>query len=486
VHAGESDGEDGVPERPHADRSRLPAALPSRHRQAPGRRPKGQHALAPGSVLSEPDEAARGPELEAAEHSELDLERPLDAANELTARLPLRHVEMVLGATLRRMRRRLAPLLLACVLVLAAAGTAPASIGPPPAVDAEAALVAAGSGEILYALDGGERLPMASITKLMTAIVALDELRPSRTVAVNPAAVGIEGSTILLRAGERISVRDLLAAALVQSANDAAYALAAATTGGNVAAFVARMNDEADELGLEDTEFANPAGLDAAGHYSSARDVLALAREAMRRPIVRKLVAKRGGTIAGGRSLYAWNDLLGTYPGAFGVKTGHTDDAGWCEVAAARRGGTVAYAVVLGAPSRTIRNADLAELLTYGLDHFGRLNLVEAETSYATASVPFEDETVPLVAGEAASAVVRLDRQLRRRVVAPLAVDAPVERGDTVGVVRVTQAGKLVAEVPLVAARDVEEPEFGRRLSWYADRALEEAGDLVGAIVPGL
>jgi D-alanyl-D-alanine carboxypeptidase (penicillin-binding protein 5/6) len=384
------------------------------------------------------------------------------------------------------MRRALLTVLLGCLLALAGAGAASASIGPPPPVTADAALVATGSGEVLYELDGGERLPMASITKLMTALVALDELRPRRTVTVSPVAVGIEGSTIFLRAGERLTIRDLLAAALVHSANDAAYALAAATTGGDVAAFVERMNDEADDLGLDDTQFANPAGLDAPGHYSSARDVLALAREAMRRPVVRKLVRRRGGEIGGGRSLYAWNDLLRTYPGAFGVKTGHTNEAGWCQVAVARRGGSVAYAVILGSPARTVRNGDLAELLTYGLDHFGRLTLVESGRSYGTASVPFEDERVPLVAGEGMRAVVRLDRPLNRQVVAPLTVDPPLERGETVGVIRVMQAGELVAEVPLVAGRDVEEPGFGRRLSWYAGRALDEAGDLIGAIIPGL
>jgi serine-type D-Ala-D-Ala carboxypeptidase (penicillin-binding protein 5/6) len=384
------------------------------------------------------------------------------------------------------MRRGLATLLLGSILALAAAAAAAASIGPPPAVDADAALVATGSGEILYELDGEERLPMASITKLMTAIVTLEELRPSRTVGVSPAAVGVEGSSIFLQAGEQLTVRDLLAAALIQSANDAAYALAAATTDGDIAEFVERMNDEADELGLDDTQFANPAGLDAPGHYSSARDILVLAREAMRRPVVRNLVRRSGGTIGGGRSLYAWNDLLQTYPGVFGVKTGHTDEAGWCQVAAARRGRSVAYAVILDSPSRSVRNTDLAELLTYGLDHFGRLSLVESGESYATASVPFEDEPVPLVAGDGMRALVRVDRPLTRRVVAPLALDAPVERGETLGVIRVRQAGKLVGEVPLVASRDVDEPGFGRRFSWYAGRALDEAGDLIGAIVPGL
>jgi D-alanyl-D-alanine carboxypeptidase len=383
------------------------------------------------------------------------------------------------------MPRRLAAILVGCLVALGVAGGSAAAVGPAPAVEAEAALVATRSGEILHEIDGGERLPMASITKLMTALVALEELRLRRVVAVSPAAVGVEGSSIFLRAGERVSVRDLLAAALVQSANDAAYALAAATTRGDVAAFVERMNEKADELGLEDTHFANPAGLDATGHYSSARDVLALARAAMREPIVRRLVALRGGEAAG-RSLYAWNDLLRTYPGTFGVKTGHTNGAGWCEVAVARRDGTVVYAVVLGGPTRATRNADLAELLTFGFEHFGRLTLVEAGATYASASVPFEEEGVPLVAGDGARALVRIDRPLDRRVVAPLALDAPVERGDRVGSIRVTQAGEVVADVPLVASRDVEEPSFGRRVSWYAGRAVEEAGDLIGAIVPGL
>jgi D-alanyl-D-alanine carboxypeptidase (penicillin-binding protein 5/6) len=382
-------------------------------------------------------------------------------------------------------RRRICTLLVGFPLALLGAAGAAAEIGPPPAVDADAMLVATPSGETLYARNARERLPMASITKLMTALVALDRSRPSRVVSVHPAAVGIGGSSIFLRAGERLTIRDLLAAALIQSANDAAVALAAATTNGDISAFVARMNRKARVLGLENTHFVNPEGLDAPDHYSSARDLLALAQEAMSRRVVRKLVARRGKLIPG-RSLFTWNDLLGTFPGVFGVKTGHTNGAGWCQVATARRDGSVIYAVILGSPTRSGRNADLAELLVYGLDHFARQSLVSAGGSYATASIPFEDRSVSLVAAESASAVVRLDQPLRRQVVAPAAVDAPVERGDRLGVIRVTQAGKLVVEVPLVAARDVAEPSFGRRLSWYAGRALDQAGDLLGAILPGL
>jgi serine-type D-Ala-D-Ala carboxypeptidase (penicillin-binding protein 5/6) len=382
-------------------------------------------------------------------------------------------------------RRRICTFLVAVPLALVGAAAAAAEIGRPPAVDADAMLVATRSGEILYARNGREQLPMASITKLMTALVALDSSRPSRVVRVHPAAVGIGGSSIFLRAGERLTVRDLLAAALIQSANDAAVALAAATTNGDISAFVARMNRKARVLGLENTHFANPEGLDAPGHYSSARDVLTLAQEAMSRGVVRRLVARRGKRIPG-RSLFTWNDLLRTYPGVFGVKTGHTSGAGWCQVAVARRDGSTVYAVILGSATRAGRNADLAELLTYGLDRFGRQPLVAGGGAYASADIPFEDQNLSLVAAEAAAAVVRLDRRLRRQVVAPAAVDAPVDRGDRLGHIRVTQDGKVVAEVPLVAARDVPEPGFGRRFSWYAGRALDEAGDLLGAILPGL
>jgi serine-type D-Ala-D-Ala carboxypeptidase (penicillin-binding protein 5/6) len=383
------------------------------------------------------------------------------------------------------MRPRLLATPLACLLGLAAAGGAAASIGSPPLVAAEAALVATGDGEILHEFDGDERLPMASITKLMTVLVALEELRPGKVVSVSASAVGIEGSSIFLQAGERLSVRDLIAAALVQSANDAAYALAAAADG-EVATFVKRMNAEADELGLDDTRFANPAGLDAPGHYSTAHDILALARAAMANPLIRRVVRQEGGVIGGGRSLYAWNDLLDTYPGTVGVKTGHTDEAGWCQVAAARRDGTMIYTVVLGSPARGVRNRDLAELLTFGFDHFGEPALAVGGETYATATVPFENETVPLIAGETMEAVVRLDEPLDRTIVAPLSLEGPLERGEPVGTIRVTQDGELVTEIPLVVGRDVEEAGFGRRFSWYAGRALDEAGDLVGAIVPGL
>lgn len=254
------------------------------------------------------------------------------------------------------------------VLVLAASGTAAAAAAVrSPSVQARSALVGIGAtGQVLWALHPGRRLPMASITKLMTALVVLEHARPDDVVRVAGPAPAVGGSQIGLVAGERITVGDLLVALLVQSANDAAMALAYHVGRGSVPRFVRMMNEKASALRLRGTHFARPDGLDAAGHHSSAQDLFKLGRIAMHKPFIRRTVRIRTTTIAGGRSLRTWNDLLFTYPGAVGVKTGHTSGAGWCEVAAARRGNVTVYAVLLGGPSRGQRNADLVEMLDWG------------------------------------------------------------------------------------------------------------------------
>ena len=385
------------------------------------------------------------------------------------------------------MRPRILVLLVSLAALLAVAGVAAAAA--PPTVDADAVLVADGrTGEVLYALNEDERMPMASITKLMTALVTLEHARPRDVVTVSPQAVGRGGSTIFLVPGEQLRVRDLLAAALVQSANDAAFALAAHVGDGSVQRFVGLMNAEAAELGLDDTRYARPDGLDTPGHYSTAEDTLRLARLAMRQPLVRKLVRTRTIRV-GNRTFRNWNDLLWTFDGLIGVKTGHTDDAGWTEVAAARRGGTSLYAVVLGSPTRAGRNADLTELLEWGFDQYARFTLVREGERYATASIPFaEEERLELVAAEGASQVVRLGSgaQFVERVVAPAMVELPVRRGQKLGEVVVTDGEREVARVDLVAARDVEAPGFRDRAGWYADRALDEAGSMVSAVLPGI
>jgi len=255
-------------------------------------------------------------------------------------------------------------LLIAGLLLLLVAAPSALAATPPPSVDASAALlVDVDAGETLYALNPDKRLPMASLTKLMTALLTIENTKKDDVVRVEGPAPSVGESTINLQAGEKLKVGDLLAAALIQSANDAAYALAT-DVGGTVKKFVEMMNQRAAELGLEHTHYVVPDGLDTPGHYSSARDTYTLAREDMKHALFRRIVARTGGEIAGGRTLYAWNDLLKTYPGTIGIKTGHTDRAGWSEIAAAERDGVTMYSVILGGPSRNRRNRDLAALPT--------------------------------------------------------------------------------------------------------------------------
>jgi len=362
---------------------------------------------------------------------------------------------------------------------LAAAFAAPAGAAAP-APDARAWYVAnAATGEVLAEHAARMRVPIASITKLMTVIVALRHLKPSDTVTVTRQAALVGESSIPLRPGQQISVHDLLAGALIQSANDAADALAAAAAGGDEERFVGWMNTEAARLGLGDTHFVRPDGLDAPGHLSSAHDVFVLARRAMRIPIVRELVRQRDAAIEGGAfEVHTWNDLLGVFPGLIGVKTGHTDDAGWCEVAAARRPGYTIYAVILGSPTREIRNAGLRRLLAWGVSRYRRVTLVR-RTVYASVALGYGRPSVPLLASAPLRTLVHAGRPLVRRVVAAAAVSLPVHRGEQLGRVEVWQEGKLLGSRPLLAARSVQRPGLGGRIGWYASRTMHDLWGLL-------
>jgi D-alanyl-D-alanine carboxypeptidase len=368
-------------------------------------------------------------------------------------------------------RLRLA--LLAAVLLL----LAPAAYAGAPQVSARAFLVENGTtGEVLARQDDRARLPIASITKLMTVLVALQHAKLDDVVTVSRQAAAVGESSIYLRKGDRLTVGELVEAALIQSANDAAVALAE-YVGGTQAAFVAMMNAEAQKLGLRDTHFANPDGLDAPGHYSSAHDVTRLARIAMKNPVIRSVVGERTAVISGGRTLTTWNDLLGSYPGVFGVKTGHTSEAGWSEVAAARSHGVTVYATLLGSPARDTRNADLAALLTWGLSRYRTVHAIAPRRVYATAQVPYGRHALTLVAAAPATRIVRVDRLLTQRVVAPTVVSLPVAKGQRLGRVQVYAGRKLVAASPLVATRSIARPGLAGRAGWYTKRTFHHIGD---------
>ncbi|MFN8187151.1 MAG: D-alanyl-D-alanine carboxypeptidase family protein [Gaiellales bacterium] len=368
----------------------------------------------------------------------------------------------------------------AAFLVASAAATS----APAPSVRASAVLVGNGvDGELLHGVRQAQPLAIASITKLMTALVVLEHARPGEVVRVGGPAPTIGGSTIGLRAGERLSVGDLLTALLVESANDAAYALAYHVGDGSVARFVAMMNEKAAELGLRDTHFTRPDGLDAPGHRSSARDIFKLARAAMHKPFIRKTVRTRTATIAGGRTVSTWNDLLYQYPGTIGVKTGHTDDAGWSQVAAARRNGVTVYAVILGSASRERRNADLIRLLDWGFSRYRDVAAVKTGRTYAEVGVPYSDARLRLVAPNDVTATVMIGHRLVERIVVPETVALPVAKGQPLGKLEVYEGKRLIATSPLVAAEAVEGAGLGARVGWYAGRALDHVGNVFGGFI---
>jgi len=235
------------------------------------------------------------------------------------------------------------------------------------------------------------------------------------------------------------------------------------------------MNAEAGKLGLRDTHFANPDGLDAPGHYSSARDVTRLARIAMRNKVIRSVVGNTTATIAGGRTLTTWNDLLYRFPGLFGVKTGHTGAAGWSEVAAARANGVTIYATLLGGATREGRNSDLAALLAWGLARYRTVDLVNRQRLYTTAKAPYGRKALALVAAAPDRRIVRVDRPLVEQVVTPSVVSLPVRKGQRIGEVRIYAGRRLIARRPLVASRSIEKPGLIGRGEWYLGEAAHHA-----------
>lgn len=257
--------------------------------------------------------------------------------------------------------------------------------GAPPEVTAESWILYDDTYDrVLAEHNADERRAMASTTKIMTALVALERADLQDQITISARAAGIGEAEADLVEGEVWTMGDLLTAMLVRSANDAAVAVAEGVAG-SVEEFVTLMNAKARDLGLENTQFANPHGLDAPGHFTSARDLLAMARVAMKNPVFATLVRTQtvrlpdepDGTE---RIVRNTNQLLGTYQGAIGVKTGYTGDAGLVLVAAAERSGRRLYAVVMGASDSF---GDASALLDYGSDEFGVIDVIMKGETYA-------------------------------------------------------------------------------------------------------
>jgi D-alanyl-D-alanine carboxypeptidase (penicillin-binding protein 5/6) len=339
----------------------------------------------------------------------------------------------------------------------------------PPVPKAAAWIVEApGHGGVLVQHAPDSKREIASLTKLMTAHLVLRYARLDSVEVTGADAVAVGESAVPLALGERQSVRALLAALIVHSANDAAVVLAHATMEqpaaqeaaakaasdlhkplppDPVARFVLLMNAEARRLGLVDTVYRTPHGLDEPGAHSSAHDVLTLARLDMASPVFRGLARRQIVSIPGHPNLPTSNTLLALYPGLDGVKTGHTDEAGWNLAASAERGGVRLYAILLGAPDEARRDHDVARLLDWGFDRFARARLVREGQSFGHSG------PIRVVAAKGLSLVLDPGEQVQERVVLPRRLNSPVRRGQRLGYVELRSSRGVLGRVPLVADR---------------------------------
>lgn len=301
--------------------------------------------------------------------------------------------------------------LIACIILFAAAVLPAAAVAnhtaEPPEIRTDAraaALIDVGSGRILYSHNGDERLLIASLTKIMTAVVALENGNLTDIVTVSPSAVGKEGSSIYLREGQQMTLHNLLYGLMLRSGNDAAAAIAE-HIGGTEEGFVYMMNEKAAELGLANTSFRNPHGLDMEDHYSSAVDLAKLTAYALKNPDFREIVSTKVKRVPNSDPEARWdhiwynkNKMLTLYEGADGVKTGYTKAAGRGLVSSATRDGRQLAAVTINDGNDWL---DHARLLDWGFQYYNNIRLVEKgqrieDTPY-TAARSFD---YPLYEGE--------------------------------------------------------------------------------------
>jgi D-alanyl-D-alanine carboxypeptidase (penicillin-binding protein 5/6) len=371
-------------------------------------------------------------------------------------------------------RRRLGAVFVAVVLAVTAAlpGNAAAS-QPKPRVEARSwALIDARTGDLLTSHAADRRLPIASTTKLMTAYVVLRELSPRKIVTAAP-YTPIYGESLLgLRTGQRISVRDLLYGLILRSGNDAAYDLALAAAGSEHA-FVRQMNLRAAALGLSDTHYANPVGLDQRGNYSSARDLTTLTRRLLRIPLFAKIAASRSAeldSVHPHRRIVTINELLRMAPWVNGVKTGHTFDAGYVLVGSGRRKGVELISVAVGAPTDDDRFLDNLRLLEYGFALYRRKLPIDAGQDLAEPSIRYSGGRLPLEATRTVAVGLRPGQRISVVTDAPDEVEGPVRHGAVLGRAAVFVDGLRAASVPLRASRAL--PRAG-----FFDRARSFVGN---------
>ncbi len=352
-----------------------------------------------------------------------------------------------------------AVLLCFCISPVSAATDRVQSASFPSLSASSAVLIEAESGRIIGEKNAHERRSMASTTKIMTALVAIENSQMDRVVEIDPRAVGVEGSSVYLYAGERLKMSDLIYALLLESANDAAEAIAI-EVGGSIEGFAEMMNKKAEDLGLENTHFDNPHGLDSKNHYTTAYELGKICAEAMKNEVFAEIAATYKKTIPlneteGVRLLINHNKLLKGYEGCIGVKTGYTKKSGRCLVSAAERDGVRLIAVTLNAPDDW---RDHKAMLDYGFSKY------EARTLAARGEISIAH---PVIGGNESCVILKNTDEVK--VVLPKGSPelitktelfsfsyAPVSEGEILGRTVYYCDGKEIASTPLAASYTVD------------------------------
>ncbi len=325
------------------------------------------------------------------------------------------------------------------------------------------------TGKILYEKNPHEERPLASVTKVMTMLLAMEEISAGNlsyddTIIGSAHAKSYGGSTIFLDEGEQMSVRDIIKGIAVASGNDAAVALGEHISGSEEA-FVQRMNQKAKELGMKNTNFVNCNGLDAEGHYSCAYDIALMSRELMKYNDIFEFTTIWMDSLRNGQfTLSNTNKLVRFYDGTTGLKTGSTSKAGFCISATAKRDNLHLICVIMGAETSKKRQADASSLLNYGFANYAINNYVQKDAEVAELKVEKGiSKTVKVITKDECSYLGAKNEKAEHETVINLGkkIKAPVQKGDLAGSLVVNVNGKEFKKIDLICAESVEKVSYG-------------------------
>lgn len=334
-----------------------------------------------------------------------------------------------------------------------------------------AILIEASTGKIIYEKNADEKLVPASMTKMMSMLLIMESLEKGiikwdQVIQVSEKASSMGGSQILLETGEKMSVKDLFKGVAIASGNDAVVALAEAVAG-TVDAFVNMMNEKAKQLGLKNTSFKNPHGLDTADHYSSARDMSLIAKELVKHEKIFEFTSVYEDYLRENTDRKIWlvntNKLVRFYDGVDGLKTGFTEGAGYCLTATAKKDGMRIIAVAMGEPSSKERNKEISEMLDYAFAQYKVDDLLKNKGFLGKYRVDNGKEEYVKIVPKDAATIVRKKGEKSGKLsydVSITSLNAPIKNGDNVGNLKIKEDGNVIRNVKLTVEKDIQKANF--------------------------